>query len=199
MSNCSHNLVSNTVSLLNQVTWYLVTMMSPQVQRISVRWFSTAMLPQRIFISDGSTSSLGQLCTVMLVVDVSRSTAFGTRRAPKSQVAAEVAAMCAFSATNNDDQVGLLLMEERQGLLAVLGTEHAVARQLETHLQHAAHRCFVIDDQQGGNWLGGLLVGRERGRGLLGRGTTAAGCLQISTIGEGGCNRGHGHRSGPLG
>jgi uncharacterized protein (DUF58 family) len=47
--------------------------------------------------------------TVMLVVDVSRSTAFGTRRAPKSQVAAEVAAMCAFSATNNDDQVGLLL------------------------------------------------------------------------------------------
>lgn len=47
--------------------------------------------------------------TVMIVVDASRSSAFGTRRAPKAQVAAEVAALCAFSATNNNDQVGLLL------------------------------------------------------------------------------------------
>jgi uncharacterized protein (DUF58 family) len=47
--------------------------------------------------------------TVMLVVDVSQSAAFGTRRAPKAQVAAEVAALAAFSATNNNDQVGLIL------------------------------------------------------------------------------------------
>ncbi|NUP13886.1 MAG: DUF58 domain-containing protein [Polyangiaceae bacterium] len=47
--------------------------------------------------------------TVMLVVDVSRSTEWGTRRAPKAHVAAEVAALCAFSATNNNDQVGLIL------------------------------------------------------------------------------------------
>jgi uncharacterized protein (DUF58 family) len=47
--------------------------------------------------------------TVMLVVDVSQSTAWGTRRAPKAQVAAEVAALAAFSATNNNDQVGLIL------------------------------------------------------------------------------------------
>lgn len=47
--------------------------------------------------------------TVMLVVDLSQSTAFGTRRAAKSWVAAEVAALCAFTATNNNDQVGLIL------------------------------------------------------------------------------------------
>jgi len=47
--------------------------------------------------------------TVMLVVDLSRSTEWGTRRAPKSWVAAEAAALCAFSATSNNDQVGLIL------------------------------------------------------------------------------------------
>jgi len=47
--------------------------------------------------------------TVMLLVDISRSTEWGTRRAPKSWVAAEAAALCAFSATNNNDQVGLIL------------------------------------------------------------------------------------------
>ncbi len=47
--------------------------------------------------------------TVMIVVDLSQSTAFGTRRAAKAWVAAEVAALCAFSATNNNDQVGLIL------------------------------------------------------------------------------------------
>lgn len=47
--------------------------------------------------------------TVMLVVDVSRSNEWGTRRAAKSWVAAEVAALCAFSATNNNDHVGLIM------------------------------------------------------------------------------------------
>ncbi len=47
--------------------------------------------------------------TVMIVVDASQSTAWGTRRAPKSLVAAEVAALAAFSATNNNDQVGLIM------------------------------------------------------------------------------------------
>lgn len=51
--------------------------------------------------------------TVMLIVDASGSTDFGTRRAPKSQVAAEVAALAAFSAAQSNDQVGLLLATER--------------------------------------------------------------------------------------
>ena len=47
--------------------------------------------------------------TVMLVVDTSQSAEWGTKRAPKTQVAAEVAALCAFSATHNNDQVGLIM------------------------------------------------------------------------------------------
>ena len=47
--------------------------------------------------------------TVMLVVDLSPSERFGTRRAPKSRVASEVAALLAFSAIRNNDRVGMIL------------------------------------------------------------------------------------------
>ncbi len=47
--------------------------------------------------------------TVMLVVDLSRSEQFGTARASKARVAAEVGALCAFSAIKNNDRVGLIL------------------------------------------------------------------------------------------
>jgi uncharacterized protein (DUF58 family) len=47
--------------------------------------------------------------TVMLVVDLSASERWGTVRAPKAQVAAEVGALCAFSAIKNNDNVGLVL------------------------------------------------------------------------------------------
>jgi len=50
--------------------------------------------------------------TVMLVVDMSQSTAFGTSRATKARVAAEVCALCAFSAIKNNDRVGLVLATE---------------------------------------------------------------------------------------
>jgi uncharacterized protein (DUF58 family) len=51
--------------------------------------------------------------TVMLVVDVSASERFGTHVGPKSRVAAEVAALCAFSAIKNNDRVGLILSTDR--------------------------------------------------------------------------------------
>ena len=47
--------------------------------------------------------------TVMLVVDLSQSEQWGTRRASKAQVAAEICALCAFSAIKNNDRVGLVL------------------------------------------------------------------------------------------
>jgi len=47
--------------------------------------------------------------TVMLVVDLSASEQWGTRRASKARVAAEVGALCAFSAIRNNDRVGLVL------------------------------------------------------------------------------------------
>lgn len=51
--------------------------------------------------------------TVMLVVDVSASESFGTKRATKGRVAAEVAALLAFSAIKGGDRVGLVLASDR--------------------------------------------------------------------------------------
>jgi uncharacterized protein (DUF58 family) len=51
--------------------------------------------------------------TVMLVVDVSASERFGSHGGPKSRVAAEVAALCAFSAIKNNDRVGLICSSDR--------------------------------------------------------------------------------------
>jgi uncharacterized protein (DUF58 family) len=51
--------------------------------------------------------------TVMLVVDLSASERFGTKRASKARVAAEIAALCAFSAIKNNDRVGLILGTDR--------------------------------------------------------------------------------------
>ena len=55
--------------------------------------------------------------TVMLVVDASRSGDFGTRSRFKRELAAELAAVLAFSATTNNDRVGLLVFTDRVELL----------------------------------------------------------------------------------
>ncbi len=51
--------------------------------------------------------------TVMLLVDVSASEAFGTTHQTKSKLAAKVAATLAFSAIKNNDQVGLIMFTDR--------------------------------------------------------------------------------------
>ncbi len=51
--------------------------------------------------------------TVMLLVDASASTRFGTVRQLKSDLAAEMAALFAFSAITNNDKVGLLIFTDR--------------------------------------------------------------------------------------
>jgi uncharacterized protein (DUF58 family) len=51
--------------------------------------------------------------TVMLVVDLSKSEQFGTRTFSKSRLAAEVGALCAFSAIKNNDRVGLILTTDQ--------------------------------------------------------------------------------------
>jgi uncharacterized protein (DUF58 family) len=58
--------------------------------------------------------------TVMLLVDLSASQQFGTQKpyetqhaASKAEVAAMVAGLCAFSATHNNDRVGLILSTDR--------------------------------------------------------------------------------------
>lgn len=51
--------------------------------------------------------------TVMIVLDVSASGDFGSVRESKRELAAEVAAILAFSAIHNNDKVGLLLFSDR--------------------------------------------------------------------------------------
>jgi uncharacterized protein (DUF58 family) len=51
--------------------------------------------------------------TVMLLVDASASTVFGSRRQLKSALAAELGALFAFSAITNNDKVGLLIFTDR--------------------------------------------------------------------------------------
>jgi uncharacterized protein (DUF58 family) len=51
--------------------------------------------------------------TVMLVVDTSASQQFGTRLQQKREVAAELAAVLAFSAISNNDRVGLVAFSDR--------------------------------------------------------------------------------------
>jgi uncharacterized protein (DUF58 family) len=51
--------------------------------------------------------------TVMLLVDMSASGLFGSRTQAKQEVAAEVAALVAFSAIKNDDRVGLIVFTDQ--------------------------------------------------------------------------------------
>lgn len=51
--------------------------------------------------------------TVMLLVDISGSNDFGSTKQLKRDLAAEVAAMLAFSATRNNDRIGLILFSDR--------------------------------------------------------------------------------------
>lgn len=51
--------------------------------------------------------------TVMLLVDMSASGLFGTHAQSKREVAAEIAAMVAFSAIVNDDRVGLIVFTDQ--------------------------------------------------------------------------------------
>ena len=51
--------------------------------------------------------------TVMLLVDISKSSFFGTVKQPKSELITEICAVLAFSAAQNNDKVGLLLFSDR--------------------------------------------------------------------------------------
>ena len=93
--------------------------------------------------------------TVMLVVDLSTSERFGTRRAPKARVASEVAALLAFSAIRNNDRVGLILstskiermVPPKKGV-AILGPGTDMKGSLEALVGVARRRsiAFVVSD-----------------------------------------------------
>jgi uncharacterized protein (DUF58 family) len=51
--------------------------------------------------------------TMMLMVDISGSEAFGTKNQLKSEIVTEIAATMAFSATQNNDKIGLILFSDQ--------------------------------------------------------------------------------------
>ena len=51
--------------------------------------------------------------TMMLMVDISGSESFGTKNQIKSEIVTEIAATMAFSATQNNDKIGLILFTDR--------------------------------------------------------------------------------------
>ena len=106
--------------------------------------------------------------TVMLVVDVSASGDFGTRRQMKGEVAVEICALLAFSATKNNDKVGLIIFSDRiekfvpprkgrRHVLRVLrelfyhepegrGTDLAVALEYLNHVVRKRAVVFLVSD-----------------------------------------------------
>ena len=54
--------------------------------------------------------------TVMLAIDASASTAFGSKNKSKNEHAIEIASLLAFSAIRNNDKVGLLIFTDRNEL-----------------------------------------------------------------------------------
>ncbi len=76
--------------------------------------------------------------TVMLLVDASGSTRFGSVRQFKQELAAEIAALLAFSAIRNNDKVGLLIFTDRIELAVPpkKGTRHVlrVIREILNHV-----------------------------------------------------------------
>jgi uncharacterized protein (DUF58 family) len=67
--------------------------------------------------------------TVFLMIDASASTRFGSQRLPKREVAAELAALLAFSALQNNDRVGLILFTDKVERLLppAKGVRHGLA------------------------------------------------------------------------
>jgi uncharacterized protein (DUF58 family) len=106
--------------------------------------------------------------TVMLLVDVSASGDFGTRERLKAEVAVEICALLAFSATKNNDKVGLIVFSDhvekfvpprkgRRHVLRVLrellyhrpegrGTDIAAALEYLAHVQRKKAVTFLVSD-----------------------------------------------------
>ena len=82
--------------------------------------------------------------TVMLLVDVSASLDFGSARRSKREAAAELSAMIAFSAIQNEDKIGLLLFhgEADEDIPPRKGQKHAlrVIREVLARGQEEAER-----------------------------------------------------------
>ena len=122
--------------------------------------------------------------TVMLVVDVSASGQFGSVRQTKNELAAELAAVLAFSAIRNNDKVGVILFTDRiekyiapkkgrrhvlraiREILAFRPQGHRTNLKLAldylVHVQSRRAVCFLLSDFQDERFLKKLRVAGKR-------------------------------------
>jgi uncharacterized protein (DUF58 family) len=122
--------------------------------------------------------------TVMLVVDVSASGQFGSVRQTKNELAAELAAVLAFSAIRNNDKVGVILFTDRiekyiapkkgrRHVLRVIreilafqpqsaGTNLKLALDYLNHVQRRRAVSFLLSDFQDDGFLKQLRVAGKR-------------------------------------
>jgi len=122
--------------------------------------------------------------TVMLVVDVSSSGVFGTRGRQKNEVAAEVAAVLAYTAIRNNDRVGLIVFSDdvelfipakkgRAHVWRVIreiltfrptgrGTDLEGALEFLTRVTRRRAVCFLLSDFQADGWQDRLRVASRR-------------------------------------
>lgn len=118
--------------------------------------------------------------TVMLMVDVSGSSFFGTTGVLKQELLTELCAVLAFSANSNNDKVGLLLFSDKEDLylppkngrqhtLRIIrellnvqpndrGTNLGAAIQFTRHVLKKRSVCFVLSDFWGENYEPALRV-----------------------------------------
>ncbi len=88
--------------------------------------------------------------TVMIIVDVSASSLFGTVNATKKDVATEIAAVLAFSAVNNTDKVGLILYSDKI-------EKYVPPKKGKQHALYIVRELLSIESTKKGTQLSGAL------------------------------------------
>jgi uncharacterized protein (DUF58 family) len=122
--------------------------------------------------------------TVNLMIDMSASGYFGSRGAPKRELAAELAAVVAFSAIKNNDRVGLYIVTDRvekfvppkkgrRHVLRVIGeilafepssrgTDLAIALDLLGKIARRRSVVFLVSDFLSEGWEQAMRIARQR-------------------------------------
>ena len=122
--------------------------------------------------------------TIMILVDVSGSSYFGSKYQLKSEIYTEICAMLAFSASQNNDKVGVLLFSDKiekfippkkgkQHILRIIrelldftpdtsGTNIGMALQYLTNILKKKAICFVLSDFQAGEYETALKIASKK-------------------------------------
>ena len=122
--------------------------------------------------------------TIMILVDVSGSSSFGSKLQRNSEVFTEICAMLAFSASQNNDKVGVILFSDKiekfippkkgkQHTLRIIrelldftpdtsGTDIALALQYLTKILKKKAICFILSDFQADNYETALKIASKK-------------------------------------